>query len=64
MTEQFPHKYSTEQANLHFHFVTLIFYAKSNLAILGGMKMQFWSFWKSGILIFGEKCTFQSVKNA
>ena len=31
----------------NFHFVTLRFYVTSNLSILGGIKLQFWSFWRS-----------------
>ena len=36
--------YSRGQDNLHF--VTLTFYVKSNLALLGDMKLLFWSFWR------------------
>ena len=38
----------------HFYFVTHRFYGKSNLAILGDKKLQFCSFWKSWILVFGK----------
>ena len=37
---------------------------KPNLAIFGGQKLQFWSFWRPLIMIFGENATLESVKAA
>ena len=45
----------------NFYFETLRFYGKSNLAVLGDMKPQFCSLWKSWILIFGENSTIESI---
>ena len=47
----------------NFDLAKLEIYIESNLAILGDIKLQFWSFWRSWILTFGGNATLKSAKD-